>query len=173
MSNEEIQDELNQQEKQTAGHETDNLSETNWQDKYQETYDTYLRLFSEFDNYRKRTLKERSELIKSAGSDIMSGLIPVLDDFDRALKSMDTAQDLESVKQGVQLIFHKLKSTLTEKGLAEIAALHEDFNPDIHEAITHIPAGDETQKGKVVDVLEKGYKIGEKIIRFPKVVVGN
>ncbi len=134
--------------------------------------DKYLRLSAEFDNYRKRTLKEKMELIKSAGESVILGIIPVLDDFDRALLHLDTATDIAAVKDGINLIYSKFKEYLTQKGVKEIDAINLDFNTDIHEAITKIPAPSEDVKGKVIDVVEKGYLLHDKVIRFSKVVVG-
>jgi molecular chaperone GrpE len=137
-----------------------------------EQKDNYLRLYADFENYKKRALKERSDLIKSAGSDTLAALLPVLDDFDRAMKAMETASD-NPVKEGVTLIHTKLISTLEQRGLKVMTAIGEEFNVDMHEAITNIPVADESQKGKVVDVLEKGYYLNDKVIRYAKVVVGN
>lgn len=133
--------------------------------------DKFLRLFAEFENYKKRTAKERLELFKTAGQEVLQAMLPVMDDFDRALVQISKSED-EALVKGVELIYDKLKSTLTSKGLEEVAVKNgDDFNADFAEAITQIPAGDEL-KGKVVDVVEKGYKLGDKIIRFPKVVIG-
>lgn len=137
-----------------------------------ELKDKHLRLFSEFDNYRKRTTKERIELFKTANSDLMQDLLPVLDDFDRAMKSFEEAQDIKAVKEGVQLIYNKLKGTLEKKGLKCMDSQGKDFDTDYHEAITEIPAPSEDLKSKVVDVVEKGYTLNEKVIRYAKVVVG-
>lgn len=137
-----------------------------------ELKDKHLRLFSEFDNYRKRTTKERIELFKTANSDLIQELLPVLDDFDRAMKSFEEAQDIEAVKEGVQLIHNKLKGTLEKKGLKCMDSQGKDFDTDYHEAITEIPAPTEDLKSKVVDVVEKGYTLNEKVIRYAKVVVG-
>ncbi|MGB9747141.1 MAG: nucleotide exchange factor GrpE [Bacteroidales bacterium] len=134
--------------------------------------DKYLRLAADFDNYRKRMLKERMELIKTAGEDVLVSFLPILDDVERAMKSIRESQDLEAVKTGVELIYSKLKDFLTQKGIKEIDALHQPFNTDLHEAITQIPVDDQEKKGKVVDVVQKGYTLHDKIIRFPKVVVG-
>jgi len=133
--------------------------------------DKYLRLYAEFDNFRRRTTKERVELLQTAGKEVITAMLPVLDDFDRALKAMETATDVIPVKEGVALVQNKLKHILTSKGLKEMTTKGETFDADIHEAITNIPAGDE-QKGKVVDELEKGYLLNDKVIRFAKVVVG-
>ncbi|GAA4775548.1 MULTISPECIES: nucleotide exchange factor GrpE [Flavobacterium] len=134
--------------------------------------DKFLRLFAEFENYKKRTSKERIELFKTAGQEVLQAMLPVLDDFDRAWAQISKSED-EALVKGVELIQEKLKSTLISKGLEEVEIKQGDtFDADFAEAITQIPAGDDL-KGKIVDVVEKGYKLGDKIIRFPKVVIGN
>ncbi|MFY9309709.1 MAG: nucleotide exchange factor GrpE [Bacteroidia bacterium] len=143
------------------------------QSKVDELNDKYLRLYSEFDNYRKRTAKERIELIQTAGEDVFKSLLPVVDDFERAIKSTTETTDAKTIADGVQLIYNKLKNTLTQKGLEEMKSVGEVFNADVHEAITNIPAPSEEMKGKVVDEVEKGYTLNGKIIRFAKVVIGN
>ena len=140
--------------------------------KADELNDKYLRLYSEFDNFRKRTAKEKVEMMQSAGEDVFKSILPVLDDFERAIKSNTESTDVKAVNDGVNLIFNKLKSTLTQKGLAEMKAVGETFDADIHEAITNIPAPTDDLKGKVVEELEKGYTLNGKIIRFAKVVIG-
>lgn len=135
--------------------------------------DKFLRLFAEFENYKKRTSKERMELFKTAGQEVIVSLLPVIDDFDRALKELSKSDDKEMFK-GVELISNKFGEALKGKGLQEVeAAAGDAFNADLHDAITQIPAPDKKLKGKVIDVIEKGYKLGDKIIRHPKVVVGN
>jgi molecular chaperone GrpE len=134
--------------------------------------DKFLRLFAEFENYKRRTSKERIELFKTANQDVLQAMLPVMDDFDRAWNEISKSND-EALVKGVELIHEKLKSTLSSKGLELVDVnVGDAFDADFAEAITQIPAGDEL-KGKVVDVLEKGYKLGDKIIRFPKVVIGN
>ena len=140
--------------------------------KYAELNDTYLRLYSEFDNYRKRTAKEKLELSSTAAASVMKDLLPVLDDFERALQNMEKNGN-EADLQGVSLIYNKLKSTLQKRGLEEIIAIDCDFNTDEHEALTMVPAPDESKKGKVIDVIQKGYKLNGTVIRFARVVVGN
>ncbi|WOK06766.1 nucleotide exchange factor GrpE [Imperialibacter roseus] len=139
----------------------------------EESKDKYLRLYSEFDNYRRRTAKERVELIKTAGEDVLAVLIPVVDDFERAKKSIDGQEIEASVKEGVDLIYNKLIKVLDQKGLKamEVETGHE-FNPELHEAVTQFPAPDDSLKGRVIDVVEKGYVLGDKVIRFAKVVTG-
>ncbi len=139
--------------------------------KLAEEKDRYLRLFAEFENFKRRTAKERMELFRTAGQDIIQSLLPVLDDFERAISELEKEGESDHLT-GVKLISSKLKDTLNTKGLEELVINKGDvFNVDIAEAITQIPAGDEFT-GKVVDVIEKGYKLGDKIIRFPKVVIG-
>ncbi|MCR5862930.1 nucleotide exchange factor GrpE [Flavobacterium sp. J372] len=134
--------------------------------------DKFLRLFAEFENYKKRTSKERLELFKTANQEVLQALLPVMDDFDRALAQIAKSED-EALLKGVELIHNKLRDTLASKGLELVDIKAGDaFDADFAEAITQIPAGDDL-KGKVVDVVEKGYKLGDKIIRFPKVVIGN
>ncbi|SFJ17701.1 nucleotide exchange factor GrpE [Myroides guanonis] len=140
-------------------------------EKLEEERNKFLRLFAEFENYKKRTSKERLELFRTAGEEVMLALLPVLDDFDRALAELEKLGESEHLT-GVTLISGKLRDTLNSKGLEEVAIdKGDDFNVDSAEAITQIPAGDD-MKGKVVDVIERGYKLGDKIIRFPKVVIG-
>jgi molecular chaperone GrpE len=141
--------------------------------KVSELNDKYTRLYSEFDNFRKRTAKEKKEIIEAGGEDVFKSLLPIIDDFDRAIKSNAEATDVKAVNDGVHLIYNKFKTTLHQKGLSEMKAIGEVFNPDIHEAITNIPAASEDMKGKVADELEKGYTLNGKIIRFAKVVIGN
>jgi molecular chaperone GrpE len=134
--------------------------------------DKFLRLFAEFENYKRRTSKERIELYKTANQDVLQAVLPVLDDFDRGIVEIRKAKD-KSLTKGVELIHEKLKSVLVAKGLEEVEIKNGDvFNADFAEAITHIPAPTEKLKGKIVDVIEKGYKLGDKVIRFPKVVIG-
>lgn len=141
--------------------------------KLAEANDKFLRLFSDFDNYRKRTARERIEMAKTASSDLIIQLIPVVDDFERALKSMGNADEATlPIRQGVELIYNKLWSILERQGVKPIEAMGHEFNTDFHEALTNIPAPDETMKGKVIDQVEKGYLLGDKVIRFAKVVVG-
>jgi molecular chaperone GrpE len=140
-------------------------------EKLAEIQDRYLRLSAEFDNYRKRTIKERFELVKTAGEDILKDLLPVIDDFDRAIDVMSSSDSIEAISEGTQLIYSKFKSILENRGLTAINPLGEDFDPDIHEAIAKIK-GTDGQSGKIIDVTQKGYSLNEKIIRHPKVVVG-
>ena len=138
----------------------------------EELNDKYLRLSAEYDNYRKRTLKEKMELTKSAGASVILALLPVIDDFDRALAHLDDAKDLDAVKEGILLIYSKFKEFLAQQGVSEIEATNQEFDTDHHEAITKIPAPSEEMKGKIIDTVEKGYMMNDKVIRFAKVVVG-
>jgi molecular chaperone GrpE len=148
------------------------VAEQTPEEKIAELNDKYLRLYSEFDNYRKRTSKERVELFKTAGQDILTDLLPVMDDFERALQNMDKKGDVKTIRKGVDLVFNKFKSTLENKGLKHFKSIEQEFDPEIHEAITKIPAPNKKLIGKVVDEVEKGYKLNEKVIRYAKVVVG-
>ncbi len=142
-------------------------------EKYNELNDKYLRLYSEFDNYRKRTNKERLDLLKSASQEVIVDMLPVLDDFDRALAAMDDQNVDDETKKGLELIHNKFLNILTQKGLEPMNSIGKEFNTDYNEAITNIPAPSEDMVGKVIDVIEKGYLLNGKIIRFAKVVVGS
>ena len=144
-----------------------------YETKLAELNDKYLRIYSEFDNYRKRTSKEKLELLQSAGEDVYRLFLPVLDDFERAIKLNENTTEIDALKEGFKLIHNKVINTITQKGIKAIDPIGEVFNPDLHEAITNIPAPTEDLKGKVVDVVEKGYSLNGKVIRFSKVVVGN
>ena len=148
-------------------------TEEEYQLKVNELNDKYLRLYSEFDNFRKRTLKEKIDLSRTASEDVIKELLPVLDDFDRAITAMDATNQIDAVKDGVQLIHSKMKAVFAAKGLQEIKSLGENFNTDFHEAITSIPAASEDMKNKVVDEIQKGYTLYDKVIRFAKVVTGS
>lgn len=143
-----------------------------WQEKAAEINDKFLRLYSEFDNFRKRTAREKIEMSKTASEDVIFDLLPVLDDFERAIKSTEEAIDCEAVKEGMSLIYNKFIAILDKKGLKPIEAIGQEFDTDFHEAITYIPAPSDDLKGKVVDEVEKGYILGEKVIRYTKVVIG-
>ncbi|RDC56571.1 nucleotide exchange factor GrpE [Pedobacter chinensis] len=147
-------------------------AEEKLQAEVQQLNDKYLRLYAEFDNYKRRTQKERVELLQTAGKDVIVSLLPVLDDFDRALKAMETAADVAPVKEGILLVSTKLKNTLAQKGLKDVESINQPFDTDFHEAITNIPAPTEDLKGKVIDEVEKGYTLNDNVIRFAKVVVG-
>ena len=139
-------------------------AESEWQDKY-------LRLVAEFDNYRKRTLKEKMDLVASGGEDVIKSLLGVMDDIDRALVAMSQTDDIESVRKGIELIHQKLLDTLHAKGVQEIEAIGSELDTDLHEAVAKLPVEDD-KKGKIIDVVQKGYKLKDKVVRYAKVVVG-
>lgn len=141
-------------------------------EKLQELQDKHLRLQAEFDNFRRRTIKEKADLIKSGGETALFNILPVIDDFERAIESLKELPDDDAGKQGTVLIYNKFQEFLKQNNVKEIDALHQDFDVDLHEALTKIPAPEEKLKGKVVDVISKGYCLNEKVIRFAKVVIG-
>jgi molecular chaperone GrpE len=141
-------------------------------EELKEAGDKYLRLAAEFDNFKRRNAKERVELIQTAGRDVITDLLEVVDDHDRAQKQLETSEDVQQLKEGVSLIFNKLKNKLQAKGLKPMESINKEFNPDLHEAITEIPAPSEDLKGKVLDEVVKGYYLNDKLIRHAKVVVG-
>ena len=148
-------------------------AEEQLQDQLAVEKDKFMRLFAEFENYKKRTNKERIELFKTASEGVMLSMLPVLDDFERALLHIEEDKEAEELRKGVLLIYNKLLNTLEQKGLSKIEVNKGDtFNADDHEAVTQIPAPSEDLKGKIIDVVERGYKLGDKVIRFPKVVIG-
>jgi molecular chaperone GrpE len=159
-----------------TSHLNDALPDESAQDKAQqeldEMRDKYLRLIAEFDNYKKRTAKERIELMQTANKEVIVSLLDVLDDSERAAKQLETTTDINAIKDGVMLVFNKLKTTLQAKGLKPMESLHAEFNPDLHEAITEIPAPNKGLQGKVVDDMQKGYYLNDKLIRYAKVIVG-
>lgn len=144
-----------------------------WELKYQEMNDKYLRLYSEFDNYRKRTAREKIEVISTASGELIKKLLPVIDDFDRAIKANESSEDKEALKDGFKLIRQKMMGLLTQEGLKPMEAMEKEFDTELHEAITQIPAPKKKLKGKVVDVIEKGYFLNERVLRFAKVVIGS
>ncbi len=158
--------------KQKSKRKEKKSKEIELQEKVSELNDKYLRLYSEFDNYRKRTIKERIELSKTASEEVITELLPVMDDFERAIKSAEESNDCGAVKEGMQLIFNKVNTLLQKKGLTPIEAIGKEFDTDFHEAITYIPAPSKDLKDKIVDEIEKGYMLGEKVIRYTKVVIG-
>lgn len=179
MNTENMQDENIQTEENKAAeeptveegtNETDQVNE--WEQKFNEMNDKYLRLYSEFENFRKRTAKERIELISSAGGGVIKSILPVIDDFDRAIKANSESEDKTVLKEGFELIRQKMINILTQEGLKPMEAINTTFDTDLHEAITQIPAPSDDMKGKVVDVVEKGYYLNEKVLRFAKVVIG-
>ncbi|MFN8257953.1 MAG: nucleotide exchange factor GrpE [Bacteroidales bacterium] len=160
--------------KQTEPEQIKENKAEDFEQKFNELNDKYLRLSAEFDNFRRRNLKERMELIKTAGEDILINILPVMDNFERALKAIENnnSENTEAIKEGVMLIYTRFKEFLLQKGVKEIEATGLEFNTDLHEALTKIPAPTTDLKGKVIDVVEKGYLMHEKVIRFAKVVVG-
>ncbi len=181
--NEEIRDSAENNGNESTVNTEDNSTTTNesnplvekialLEKQVEEQKDKYLRLFSDFDNYKKRSARERNDTIQSAGKEIMSALIPVADDMERAMKAFKESQDIESIKAGLELVYTKFVSTLENKGLKGFDAIGEIFDVEKHEAITEIPAPNEEMKGKVIDQVEKGYYLNEKIVRYAKVVVG-
>ena len=140
--------------------------------QFDELNDKNLRLMAEFDNYRKRTLKERMDLIKTAGEKVLADMLPLVDDFERAQKAMVTSEDIEAVKEGIELIYNKFIAFLLQNGVKAIPTENETFDTEFHEAITTFPAPTEELKGKIIDCVSKGYTMNEKVIRFSKVVVG-
>lgn len=182
----EIKDSLSQDETFANEEESDSISEQNEEEEVESASkeevlelelgkekDKFLRLFAEFENYKKRTSKERMDLFRTAGQEVITALLPVMDDFERALKELSKTSEKELYK-GVELISNKFKETLKAKGLQEIKAKEGDsFDAEIHDAITQIPAPSKKLKGKIIDVVEKGYRLGDRVIRHPKVVVGN
>jgi len=181
MDNTELHDEVsgeetssvNETEETAAAEGATPSAEDKLKDELSQANDKYLRLYAEFDNFRRRTQKERADERQNAGKDVIAALLPVLDDFERAMKAMETAADISAVKEGVALVQHKFKNILTQKGLKEMDSKGQVFDADIHEAITNIPAPSDDLKGKVVDELEKGYYLNDKVVRFAKVVVGS
>ena len=169
VNNNEIHEEESKGKKNKRNKNDKQLDEL--KEKYDELNDKYLRLFSEFDNYRKRTAKEKIELSKTASESIMVELRPILDDFERAIQTMEN-KETDANYEGVVLIYNKFKRTLEQKGLEEINAKDAVFDTDEHEALTNVPVTDESQKGKVLDVIQKGYKLNGKVIRYARVVVG-
>ena len=163
----------NQEEGSTQDTSTTEQAAENFEEKYQTEKDRYLRLFAEFENYKKRTSKERVELFKTANRDVLSALLPIVDDFDRGIAEISKTEEGSNLLQGMQLIYDKLTKTLDQKGLVAMEVNQGDvFDADRHEAVTQIPAPSPDLKGKIIDVIEKGYELGEKIIRYPKVVIG-
>lgn len=161
----------NQQASQEAPFEELNELDT-LKKEVEEQKEKFIRLYAEFDNYKRRNAKERVELIQTAGREVIQSMLEVLDDCERAEKQMNQSEDLKQIREGIGLVFSKFRNILQSRGLKEMKSIGEAFNPDFHEAITEIPVPDETMKGKIVDEVEKGYTLNDKIIRFSKVVVG-
>ncbi len=176
VDNEQLQNEGQDNAQETEATATETAAaptaEEKLKDELAQANDKYLRLYAEFDNFRRRTIKEREEARKTEGKDVIVALLPVLDDFERAQRAMDKATEVAPVKEGVTLIQNKLKNILGQKGLKEMTSIGNAFDADLHEAITNIPAPTDDLKGKVMDEMEKGYTLNDKVIRFAKVVVG-
>lgn len=167
QANETVQEENNNNKQST---DTDKTAE--YEATIADLKDKYLRQAAEFDNYRKRVLKEKSELIQNGGESVISSLLPIIDDFERALQNMKKSDDTATLKEGVELIYQKFMKTLESNGLKTIETKEADFNTDFHEAVAMIPAPNDESKGKVVDCVQKGYKLNDKVIRHAKVAVG-
>jgi molecular chaperone GrpE len=168
VQNETVQDESFEDNK--AGESDEKVQSAD--EKYAELNDRFLRLYAEFDNFRRRSSKEKIDLIATAGEGVLKDMLPIMDDFERAILNNETSTDLVAIKEGFNLIFHKFKNTLENKGLKPMEAKGQVFDSELHEAIANVPAPSEDLKGKVVDDVEKGYYLNEKVIRFAKVVVG-
>jgi molecular chaperone GrpE len=184
MNNEELNEVKNNTEEKSENDETADISSNetsevetpkteDFENKYKDANDKYIRLYSEFDNFRRRTAKEKLDLMATANASTIKSILPVVDDMERALQAIAANENAATLKEGIELIYNKLKNTLTQQGLTEMEVLHQVFNADIHEALTQIPAPSDDLKGKIVDVIEKGYYLNDKVIRFAKVVVGN
>ena len=170
QSNQEATDTSSEQEEQEAEEQKDPLQQK--QEEYQELYDKHLRLYSEFENFRRRSRKETADAKEKGRSDMVLAVLPVIDDFERALSSINESTESKDVYEGVELIYNKFKNILSEQGLQEMQPVGETFDPDYHEAMTKMQAPSEDQKGKVIDVVEKGYMLNDRIVRQAKVVVG-
>jgi len=162
----------NGSENKAEGNQTEQLAEESADKKIAELNDKYLRLYSDFDNFRKRTMKEKVDVINSASADVLKDILVVLDDFERAVANNEKVEDINALREGFKLIQHKMINILTGKGLVAVESKGEQFDPDKHEAITNVPVSDESQKGKVIDVVERGYNLHGKTLRFAKVIVG-
>lgn len=173
VNEEQVTDENQDQATEESESKEEAPKEKTPEDELAEYKDKFLRLYAEFENFRRRTAKERLEFEKTAIERLVVDILPVIDDFERAQGSMADATDIDAVKEGVNLVHQKLVNTLTQKGLKPIGAQGETFDSELHEAITQIPAPSDDMKGKVVDEVEKGYYLGEKVIRFSKVVIGS
>ena len=175
LNEDQLQEELEQEDEAEEAEETvDEMpkKEPTVEEKLAELQDRYLRLTAEYDNFRKRTLKEKIDLQKSANENLLQALLPIADDFDRGLQSVNEATDIEAVKEGLRLISGKFQGFLSQQGVKEIDAIKKEFDTDLHEAITKIPAPTKKLRGKVVDVVQKGYLLNDKVLRYSKVVIG-
>lgn len=173
VSSDEKVDSSAEQENEKPDHAESNRQEPIVpQETLNELNDKYLRLYSEFDNYRKRTVRERSDLLKTANQEVISELLTIMDDFERAIKSNEEVTNCDVLKEGMVLIYQKLSGLLTKKGLKPIVAIGEDFDTDFHEAITFVAAPSNEMRGKIIDQIEKGYTLNDKVIRYAKVIIG-
>ena len=163
-----IEESIPEKEQEENSENTDSMSE-----ELEKLKDSYVRLMAEYDNYRKRTVKEKAELIKNGGEKALIGLLPVIDDFERARQTLETATDIEAVKEGVALIYNKFVAYLQQNGVKVIDTLEQPFDADLHEAVAMIPATEEAQKGNIIDTIQTGYTLNDKVIRHAKVVVAN
>ncbi len=170
QNDQEATDTSSEQEEQEAEEQKNPLQQK--QEEYQELYDKHLRLYSEFENFRRRSRKETADAKEKGRSDMVLAVLPVIDDFERALSSINESTESKDVYEGVELIYNKFKNILSEQGLQEMQPVGETFDPDYHEAMTKMQAPSEDQKGKVIDVVEKGYMLNDRIVRHAKVVVG-
>ena len=173
-NNEELQDNLENETQEEVNAEAEESTEETVEevDELKALNEKYVRLYSDFDNYRKRTIREKADIIRSASGEVIKDLLGIMDDFERAIANNENVEDVDSLKEGFKLIYHKMDTFLTGKGVEHLEAKEKVFDPEIHEAVTNIPAPTEDLKGKVVDVIEKGYTLKGKILRHPKVVVG-
>jgi molecular chaperone GrpE len=174
----EEKDMMNNEEQPTSAqeHEINSVESASELDllkkELEEQKEKFIRLYADFDNYKRRNAKERVELIQTAGREVIQSLLEVMDDCDRAERQLQKSDDVAQIREGIQLVFSKLRNTMHSKGVKEMKTIGEEFNADFHEAITEIPVTEDNMKGKVVDEVEKGYTLNDKIIRFAKVVVG-
>ena len=175
LNEDQVQEEVEQEDVAEEAEETveeEPKKEPTVEEKLAELQDRYLRLTAEYDNFRKRTLKEKIDLQKSANENLLQAVLPIADDFDRGLQSVNEATDIEAVKEGLRLISGKFQGFLTQQGVKEIDAIKKEFDTDLHEAITKIPAPTKKLRGKVVDVVQKGYMLNDKVLRYSQVVIG-
>ena len=167
-SKEQIEESISEEEEKEDFGDTDNVTE-----ELEKLRDSYVRLMAEYDNYRKRTIKEKAELIKNGGEKAFIGLLPVIDDFERALQTIEMATDIEAVKEGVELIYNKFMIYFQQNGVKKIDTLEQAFDDDLHEAVAMVPSMKESQKGNIIDTVQTGYTLNDKVIRHAKVVVAN
>lgn len=170
--NQNNEDQVKDQVEETQEETVEETKEPTMEDRYAELNDKYIRIHAEFDNFRKRTNKEKLDIISNANAGVLKDLLPVIDDFERAIANNASAEDMESVKEGFNLIFNKFRSLLESKGLKEMKVEGETFDSEVHEAIANIPAPKKKDVGKVIEAVEKGYYLNDKVIRYAKVVVG-